>query len=40
MGYIVRRFHIGVSYQTVSGVCLDCVCIPKEKFENNNYIIR
>ena len=35
MDYIVRRFHIGVSYQTVSGVCLDCVCIPKEKFENN-----
>jgi FkbM family methyltransferase len=40
MDYIVRRFHIGVSYQTVSGVCLDCVCIPREKFENNNYIIR
>jgi FkbM family methyltransferase len=40
MGYIVRRFHIGVSYQTVSGVCLDCVCIPKEKYETNNYIIR
>jgi FkbM family methyltransferase len=40
MGYIVKRFHIGVSYQTVSGVCLDCVCIPKEKYETNNYIIR
>jgi FkbM family methyltransferase len=40
MGYIVRRFHIGVSYQTVSSVCLDCVCIPIEKYETNNYIIR
>jgi FkbM family methyltransferase len=40
MDYIVRRFHIGVAYQTVSGVCLDCVCIPKEKYETNNYIIR
>ena len=40
MNYIVRRFHIGVKYQTVSGVCLDCVCIPKEKYETNNYIIR
>ena len=40
MGYVVRRFHIGVPYQTVSGMCLDCVCIPKEKYETNNYIIR
>ena len=40
MGYVVRRFHIGVPYQTVSGMCLDCVCIPKEKLQEYNHIVR
>jgi FkbM family methyltransferase len=40
MGYIVRRFHIGVPYQTVSGMCLDCVCIPNEKLQEDNHIVR
>ena len=38
-GYVVKRFQEGIPYQTTSGKCLDCVCIPKEKFEKNNYII-
>jgi FkbM family methyltransferase len=33
LGYIVKRFQEGIPYQTVSGKCLDCVCIPNEKFE-------
>ena len=40
MGYVVRRFHIGVPYQTVSGMCLDCVCIPNEKLQEYNHIVR
>ena len=39
MGYIVKRFQEGIPYQTVSGNCLDCVCIPKEKFEEFKHII-
>jgi FkbM family methyltransferase len=31
LGYVVKRFQEGISYQTTSGKCLDCVCIPKEK---------
>jgi hypothetical protein len=33
LGYVVKRFQEGIPYQTVSGKCLDCVCIPNEKFE-------
>jgi FkbM family methyltransferase len=40
MDYTVKRFHIGVAYQTVSGMCLDCVCIPNEKLQEDNYIVR
>lgn len=40
MDYVVIRFQIGIPYQTKNGVCLDCVCIPKEKFEKQNYKIR
>lgn len=40
MDYVVKRFQVGIPYQTRSGVCLDCVCIPKEKFEKQNYIIK
>jgi len=40
MDYVVKRFQVGIPYQTKSGVCLDCVCIPKEKFEKENYKIR
>lgn len=38
MGYIVKRFQEGIPYQTESGKCLDCVCIPIEK-ESLNHII-
>ena len=40
MDYTVNRFHIGVAYQTVSGMCLDCVCIPNEKLQEYNHIVR
>lgn len=39
MGYILKRFQVGISYQSVSGKCLDCVCIPKEKYELENFKI-
>lgn len=39
LGYVVKRFQEGIPYQTTSGKCLDCVCIPKEKFEKINHII-
>jgi len=39
LGYVVKRFQEGIPYSTTSGVCLDCVCIPKEKFEEFNHII-
>jgi len=31
LGYTVKRFQEGIPYQTQSGKCLDCVCIPNEK---------
>lgn len=31
LGYEVFRFQEGIPYQTHSGKCLDCVCIPKER---------
>lgn len=40
MDYVVKRFQVGVPYQTKNGVCLDCVCIPKEKYEKENFRIR
>jgi FkbM family methyltransferase len=39
LGYVVKRFQEGMPYQTTSGKCLDCVCIPKEKFEEFKHII-
>jgi len=33
LGYVVKQFQEGIPYQTESGKCLDCVCIPKEKIE-------
>lgn len=39
LGYVVKRFHDGILHQTTSGKCLDCVCIPKEKFEQFNHLI-
>jgi FkbM family methyltransferase len=39
LGYVVKPFQEGIPYQTVSGKCLDFVCIPKEKFEEFNHII-
>jgi FkbM family methyltransferase len=39
LGYVVKRFHEGVLHQTTSGKCLDCVCIPEEKFKEFNHII-
>ena len=38
LGYIVKRFQEGIPYQTESGMCLDCVCIPIEK-ESLNHIV-
>jgi FkbM family methyltransferase len=38
LGYYVKRFQEGIPYQTESGMCLDCVCIPNEK-EPLNYIV-
>ncbi len=40
LGYVVKRFQVGIPYNSTSGYCLDCVCIPKEKYENKNYIIK
>ena len=40
LNYIVKRFQVGIPYQTRSGVCLDCVCIPNEKFESQDWIIK
>lgn len=40
LDYVVKRFQVGIPYQTRSGICLDCVCIPKEKYEQQNYIIK
>ena len=39
LGYVVKRFQEGIPYNTTSGKCLDCVCIPKEKFEEFDHII-
>jgi FkbM family methyltransferase len=39
LGYVVKQFEEGKPYQTYSGKCLDCVAIPKERFEKFNYII-
>ena len=39
LGYVVKRFQEGIPYQTTSGKCLDCVCIPNEKFEAFKHII-
>jgi FkbM family methyltransferase len=33
LGYVVKRFQEGVPFNTETGKCLDCVCIPNEKFE-------
>lgn len=40
MNYTVVRFQKGIPYQTVSGVCLDCVCIPNEKLELQEFKVR
>ena len=39
LDYNVYRFQVGIPYQTRNGVCLDCVCIPRELAESRNYII-
>lgn len=38
-GYVVKQFQIGIPYQTVSGKCLDYVCIPIEKNVLEHYKI-
>jgi FkbM family methyltransferase len=40
LGYVVKRFQVGIPYNTASGICLDCICIPKEKYESKNYQIK
>ena len=39
LGYIVKRFDTGTVYSTTTGVCLDCVCIPIEKYNAFTHII-
>lgn len=39
LGYVVKRFQEGIPYQTTSGKCLDCVCIPTEKYNEFTHII-
>ena len=39
LNYVVERFQVGIPYNSTSGHCLDCVCIPKEKYENKKYVI-
>ena len=39
LGYVVKQFHVGIKYQSTTGLCIDFVCIPKEKYETHNYII-
>jgi hypothetical protein len=39
LGYVVKRFQEGIPYQTESGMCLDCVCIPIEKEESFKHLI-
>ncbi len=38
--YVVKRFQFGVPYHTKTGMCLDYVCIPKEKYNQRSYKIR
>ncbi len=40
LGYAVFRFQKGVPYQTKTGTCLDCVCIPIEKYNAFPHVIR
>ena len=40
LGYVVKRFQVGIPYSSSSGYCLDCVCIPKEKYDNKKFIIK
>jgi|LakMenE18May11ns_1017448.scaffolds.fasta_scaffold9954359_7 FkbM family methyltransferase len=40
LGYVVKRFQEGIPYNSSSGYCLDCVCIPKEKYDLKQYIIK
>ena len=40
LGYVVKRFQVGIPYSSSSGYCLDCVCIPKEKYDNKKYVIK
>jgi len=40
LGYTIKRFQEGIPYQTYSGECLDCVCIPNELLQNQSFIIR
>ena len=40
LNYVVERFQLGIPYNSTSGYCVDCVCIPKETYENKNYVIK
>lgn len=40
LGYTIERFQKGIPYQTYSGECLDCVCIPNELLQNQSFVIR
>lgn len=40
LNYTMVRFQKGIPYQTESGECLDCVCIPNERLETESFKIR
>jgi hypothetical protein len=40
LNYTMVRFQKGIPYQTESGECLDCICIPNERLENETFKIR
>jgi FkbM family methyltransferase len=39
-GYFTKRFNEGISFQTVSGLCLDFVAIPNELYNSREWIIK
>lgn len=40
LNYTIERFQKGIPYQTYSGECLDCVCIPNELLQDQSFVIR
>lgn len=40
LNYTIQRFQKGIPYQTYSGECLDCVCIPNELLSERSFFVR